>query len=161
MPVRLLSGYNGLDDQVAMRRGEIAGGLGSRSTFEPFVKNGYGRMIVQIGGKDADLPQLSALVQDAKAKRLIALIESQGEIGRLTVGPPGIPADRLAVLRETYRTALGDPELRAKADKLERPVAPAIGEDVLRMVKIALDQSPETIALLKEAMKEPAKGSGK
>jgi tripartite-type tricarboxylate transporter receptor subunit TctC len=158
LPIKLLTGYNGNDDQLAMRRGEVAGGLGSRSTFEPFTKNGFGRMIAQIGGKDKDVPQLSALVPDPKYKALIALIESQGEIARLTAGPADIPADRLAALRDAYKKALNDPELRAKAAKLERPVEPAIGDDVLKMVKAALDQPPETVEALKEAMKQPEKG---
>lgn len=156
-PVKLLHGYNGLEDQMAMRRGEIAGGLGSRSTFEPFVKNGFGRMIVQIGGRDKDVPQLRQFVTDAKVLPLVALIESQGEIGRLTAGPPDIPADRLGALQDSYRKAMADPELVEKANKSERPVEPAIGDDVHRMVKAALAQSPETIALLTAAMKAPAK----
>lgn len=156
-PVKLLHGYNGLEDQMAMRRGEIAGGLGSRSTFEPFVKNGFGRMIVQIGGNDKDVPQLRDLVSDPKVRPLIALIESQGEIARLTAGPPDIPADRLKALQDAYRKAMADPELVAKANKSDRPVEPAIGDDVHRMIKAALQQSPETVSLLTEAMKAPDK----
>lgn len=45
-----------------------------------------------------------------------------------------------------------DPELQAKAVKLERPIEPAYGDDVLEMIKVALKQTPETIALLKEAL---------
>ena len=45
-----------------------------------------------------------------------------------------------------------DPELQAKAAKLERPIEPAYGDDVLEMIKVALKQTPETIALLKEAL---------
>lgn len=153
LPIKMLTGYNGNDDQLAMRRGEIVGAIGSRSTYEEFVKNGYGRMIVQIGGRNTDLPQLMPLVTDPKARTLIALIQSQGDIARLTAGPPGIPADRLAALREAYRKALEDKELQAKAEKLERPVEPAYGDDVLNAVKEALNQSPETIAVLKEALK--------
>ena len=51
LPIKMLTGYNGNDDQLAMRRGEIVGTIGSRSSFEQFVKNGYGRFIAQIGGK--------------------------------------------------------------------------------------------------------------
>ena len=54
-----------------------------------------------------------------------------------------------------YRKAMEDPELQAKAAKLERPLEPAYGEDVARMVKAALTQPPETIALLKEALEPP------
>jgi tripartite-type tricarboxylate transporter receptor subunit TctC len=157
LPVKILTGYNGNDDQLAMRRGEVSGGMGSRSSFDQFIKNGYGRYIAQIGGKDKDVPQLRTLVTDPAAKEIIALIQSQGDIARLTAGPPGIPQDRLDALRAAYKKALEDKELQAKAEKLERPVDPAYGDEVLAMVKAALGQKPENVALLKQALeqKEP------
>ena len=152
LPADIKTGYNGFEDQMAMRRGEIHVAISSRSSWEPFVKAGNGRFIVQIGGRQSDVPQLIDQVTDPSVKALIALVQSQGDISRLTAGPPGIPADRLAALREAYREALHDPELQAKAEKLERPVDPAFGEDVLAQIKAALNQSPETITLLKETM---------
>jgi tripartite-type tricarboxylate transporter receptor subunit TctC len=152
LPVKILTGYNGNDDQLAMRRGEVQGGMGSRSSFEQFVKNGFGRFIAQIGGKDTDVPQLKTLVKDPVALEIIALIQSQGDIARLTAGPPGIPKDRLDALRAAYKSALQDKDLQAKTEKLERPVEPAYGDDVLEMVKAALNQRPESIALLKQAL---------
>jgi len=77
------------------------------------------------------------------------------DIARLTAGPPGIPNDRLDALRTAYRKALEDPELQAKAAKLDRPVDPAYGDDVLKAVQAALTQKPETIALLKQSMEKP------
>jgi hypothetical protein len=94
-------------------------------------------------------------VTDPAAKALVALVQSQGDISRLTAGPPGIPQDRLDALRNAYRMAVEDPELQAKAAKLERPLEPAYGEEVARMVKAALTQAPETVALLKEALEPP------
>lgn len=150
--VRLLAGYNGNDDQMAMRRGEIIGTIASRSSSEDFVKNGYGRFIAQIGGKDASLPQVSSFAKDPAAKSLVALIQSQGEISRLTAGPPGIAAPQLEALRAAYKKALDDPELQAKAIKADRPVDPAVGDEVAKMVQEALNQTPQTIALLKDAL---------
>jgi tripartite-type tricarboxylate transporter receptor subunit TctC len=155
LPIRVLTGYNGNEDQLAMRRGEISCVTASRSSFEGFVKSDYGRFIVQIGGTEKDVPQLRDLVTDAAAKELVALIQSQGDIARLTAGPPGIPADRLEALRTAFRKALEDPELQAKAAKLERPVDPAYGDDVLKAIRDALNQKPETVVLLKEAMQKP------
>jgi tripartite-type tricarboxylate transporter receptor subunit TctC len=152
LPLKILTGYNGSDDQLAMRRGEIGGLMGARSSMDKFVGNGYGRFIVQIGGNQTDLPQLSTLVTDPTGKALIALVQSQGDISKLTAGPSGIPADRLDALRAAYKAALEDPELEAKAEKLDRPVEPAYGEAVLKKVKEAMNQTPETIALLKEVM---------
>jgi tripartite-type tricarboxylate transporter receptor subunit TctC len=152
LPVRVLTGYSGGDDELAMRRGEIMGALGSRSTFAQFVENGYARQIVQIGGKETDTPQLRDLVTDPTAKQLIALVQSQGDISRLTAGPPGIPKDRLDALRTAYQKAMEDPELRAKAERAAIKVDPAYGDDVLAMVKDALNQTPEAVAVLKAAL---------
>jgi tripartite-type tricarboxylate transporter receptor subunit TctC len=152
LPVKVLTGYNGNDDQLAIRRGEITGGMGSRSSFEPFVKNGYGHYIAQIGGREKDVPQLKDQVKDVNARQLIALIQAQGDIARLTAGPPGIPKEQLEALRGAYKKALQDPELQAKAEKLERPVDPAFGDDVLAQVKAALNQKPETVAALRAAL---------
>jgi len=154
LPVKVLTGYNGNDDQLAMRRGEVTATLGSRSSFEQFVRNGYGRFIAQIGGKDTDVPQMRDLVKNPAALSLIALVQSQGDIARLTAGPPGIPQPVLDALREAYRKALADKELQEKAAKLERPVEPGVGDDVLRSITAALKQSPETIALLAQALKK-------
>ena len=50
--------------------------------------------------------------------------------------------------------AMEDKELLAKTEKLGLPIEPAYGDTVLRMVKEALHQSPETIALLADALKK-------
>jgi tripartite-type tricarboxylate transporter receptor subunit TctC len=152
LPIKIIAGFSGAEDMMAMRRDEIAGIIGSRSSFEDFVKNGYARYIAQIGGAEKDVPQLSDLVTDPEGKALVALIQSQGDLGRLTAGPPGIPPDRLEALRAAYKSALADKELQARADKLGRPVEPAVGEDVAKMVREALDQTPKTIALLAAAL---------
>lgn len=47
---------------------------------------------------------------------------------------------------------MDDKELQAKAEKGGRPVEPAIGEDVAKMVKEALGQTPQTVAMLKNAL---------
>lgn len=157
LPIKVLTGYNGNDDQLAMRRGEIVGGVASRSSWEPFVKNGYGHFIAQIGGSEKDLPQLSTLVTDPQGKDLVALIQSQGDIARLTAGPPGIPQDRLDALKAAYKAALEDKGLIEKAKKLDIPIEPAYGDDVKKAIEVALKQSPDTIEALKAALEKPAK----
>ena len=153
LPIKILTGYNGNEDQLAMRRGEIVGTISARSTWDPFVKNGFGRYIAQIGGASNDVPQLTSLITDRDAQKLVALIQSQGDISRLTAGPPGIPDDRLLALRTAYRKAMEDKELLAKMEKLGLPVDPAYGDDVLMAIKAALNQKPETVKLLDEALK--------
>jgi putative tricarboxylic transport membrane protein len=154
LPIKILTGYNGNDDMLAMRRGEITGTISARSTWDPFVRNGYARYIAQIGGDQKDVPQLATMVTDPGAKALIALIQTQCDVSRLTAGPPDIPPDRLAALRTAFRMAMKDKELLAKTEKLGLPIEPAYGDTVLQMVKEALKQSPETIARLADALKK-------
>lgn len=160
LPIKVLTGYQGSADQLAMRRGEIVGTIGSRSSLQQFVNNGYGRIIAQIGGLETDVPQMSAWAKDEAASNSIALIQSQGDIARLTAGPPGIPADRLNILVDTYKKALNDPDLQARAIKYGYPIEPAYGEDVAKIINKALQQNDETIVLLTEALK-PLKDAAK
>ena len=163
LPIKIIAGYNGTEDMMAMRRNEIVGIIGSRSSFDDFKNNGYARYIAQIGGNDKDVPQLSTLIDDPDGKALVALIQSQGDISRFTAGPPNIPAERLATLRAAFKSAMEDKDLQARAEKGGRPVEPAYGDDVAKMVQEALNQPPKTVALLKAALEVTvpvAKASG-
>ncbi len=154
LPVDVITGYNGSDDQLAMRRGEIQGIVASRSTYEQFVKEGEGRFIAQIGGSQTDVPALAPMVTEPTGSQAIALILSQSTISRLTAGPPGIPADRLEALREAYRMATSDEEFLARAKQLELPIDPVVGDELLAAVEVALKQSPETVELIRNALKK-------
>lgn len=157
LPLKMLSGYNGTDDQLAMRRGEIIGTIASRSSYDQFVKNGYGRYIAQFGGLEKDLPQVSTLVKEEDAKRLVQLITVQGDIARLTAAPPSTPRPQLNALRAAYKMALEHEELRARAKKAEMPIEPLYGDDVSKAVSNALQQSPRVVELLKEAFETDKK----
>jgi tripartite-type tricarboxylate transporter receptor subunit TctC len=148
---KIIPGYPGNEGEMAMRRGEIDATFGGIASFQQYVANGYGRFLLQTGGAaQAGLPQAATMVKDPDAKSLIALIDSQAEIGRLTAGPPDIPADRLGALRAAYKSALENPELQERAAKLDVPVTPLYGEDVAKLVRGALDQSPEMVKFVTE-----------
>ncbi|WP_455274982.1 Bug family tripartite tricarboxylate transporter substrate binding protein [Rhizobium herbae] len=154
LPVEIISGYNGSDDQLAMRRGEVQGIVASRSSFQQFVDEGNGKIIAQIGGSETDVPQLASMVNDAEAQKVISLVASQSNISRLTAGPAGIPEDRLKALRDAYAAATADPEFLEKAKSLGLPIDPKVGDEVATVVKAALDQSPEIVTILKETLKD-------
>src|SRR5581483_2536456 len=56
LPVKILTGYNGSDDQLAMRRGEVTGSVASRSSWEQFIANGSGHFIDELRGNEKDTP---------------------------------------------------------------------------------------------------------
>ena len=160
LKLKILTGYSGNERRLAMRRGEIVGAMGSRSSFGSFVQDGHGRFIAQIGGNDKDVPQLRDLLTDSSGKALVAMLQSQGDISRLTAGPPGIPQDRLDALRMAFRKAMEDPELQSKAERLERSVEPAYGDELLTMIKAALNQPPDIVSMLKATLDQPKAEGG-
>jgi tripartite-type tricarboxylate transporter receptor subunit TctC len=152
LPIKIIDGYNGNDNQLAMMRGEIHGIIASRSSAERFVNEGHGRLLVQIGGTQTDVPQLGDLVTSEIGQQVIGLIASNGTIGRLTAAPPGIDPARLDVLRDAYRQATSDPELLERAKTMGIPIDPLIGDEVTPLIQAQFELSPETLALVKELL---------
>lgn len=150
--LKIVVGYRGEEDKMAIRRGEALAAMGARSTMEPVARAGHVRMLFQIGGTETDVPQLDSLVDDPEVKAITALIRSQADVARFTAGPPNIPRDRLDYLIATFRKAMEDPAMREKAAKFGRPVEPAYGETVASYVKAALDQPPSVVARMTKAL---------
>ena len=144
----IIPGYNSAEEHLAMRRGEIQGAASGRSSYQEFIDQGHGRFIFQIGGRRNDLPQAEDYVTDPATLSVINLIGTTAEMARFTAGPPAIPAARLEALRDTYRQALEDPELREKSAKAKRPIVPLYGDDVARQIEKALQQPPEVVERL-------------
>jgi tripartite-type tricarboxylate transporter receptor subunit TctC len=67
----------------------------------------------------------------------------------LTAGPPGIPADVLAVERQALTSVMKDPQFLADAKKRNLPIEALPGDVVDAKIKAALNQSPETVDMLK------------
>lgn len=153
--VQVIPGFEGTEAEMSMLRGEIDAYVGSGSSLKPFVDNGHGRILLEVGGEPSStIAQARDLATTEQSKLIIALIEAQSQLARLTVGPKDIPKDRLQTLREAYSKALADPELLTEAEKFGLPIMPASGEVVAEQIRAALDQTPDNIALLKASMKD-------
>jgi tripartite-type tricarboxylate transporter receptor subunit TctC len=152
--IRLVTGFEGAETQLSMLRGEVAGVLNTASTHEDFVRRGEGKFVVAIAGASSGIPGVPAardFVRDADGLKLLALVETLAELGRLTAGPPDIPPDRVAYLRDRFTAAVNDPALAEEMRRLNAPLRPGGGEEVAAKVRSALLQAPATIALLRRA----------
>ncbi len=152
--IEVVAGFNGNAGELAMMRGEVVGQVASESSIMPFVEGGNGQVVVSVGG---DFPtQAVEVAVDEDGRGIANLIGANSTIGRLTAAPPGVPDDVLDELRAAYSAALSDPELLAEAEALGIPIDPADGEAVEQLVVAALDQSPETIEIVRAALNEEA-----
>jgi tripartite-type tricarboxylate transporter receptor subunit TctC len=151
--MRVVSGYPGGNDVVlAMERGEVNGRCGwswssVKSTHPAWLAAGKINILAQLGlSRHPDLPDIP-LVQDfAKTdeqRRILKLIFVRQALGRPFLGPPGIPPERLAILRQGFNETMRDPEFLADAEKLKLEVRPLSGEQAEGVVRqIYQDTSP-------------------
>ena len=142
-----------------MRRGEVKGVIGFRSTTRNSSTKVTAGSSPRSAASNTDVPQLSSFATNDEAKKVIALIESQAKIARLTAGPPEFPADRLEALVEAYAKATADPEFVAKATALKMPVDPLAGQPVADSVAAAMQPSPELVVFLKEMLAKKELGA--
>jgi tripartite-type tricarboxylate transporter receptor subunit TctC len=163
----LVVGYqsgNAID--LAMEKGEvicrgmIVTGHFSREPFLSWHKKGFDRHMVQSGQKRdprmAEVPTLLELMDKYKtpdvSRRVAQVILAGNEYGRPMVAPPGVPLDRVKILREAYAKALKDTQLmeEAKLSKLE--IEPASGEELQALTERVMNQSPEVIERVKKLL---------
>ena len=152
--VELIPGYNGSEGTMSMLRGETQGTIGSQSSYNQFVEDGNGFYALEAGGPgNSRIPQADQFAKDDNARRLLKMISAEADVARLTAGPAGIPADRLELLRTVFMKAMNDPQLLADAKKMSIPIAAADGQHVQQVIAAALQQSPQNLQLLAQAVK--------
>ncbi len=164
--IRVLGYPGGSDVDLAMERGEVvcrATRITVHFSREPFLtwdKKGFDRHLLQASRKRdprlGDVPTIYELMDKYKTadvgRRLAQVILSGDELGRPMIAPPGVPADRVKILREAYNKALADPELIAEVTKSRLDMDPSTGEEIEALVKEIMDQPPEVVALVKKIL---------
>ena len=151
--VEIMPGYEGNEGEMSMMRGEVCGQFGSSSSVQTFVDSGLGHFILTVGGEIDGVPNAIDYAKTDRAISIIGLVGALARLGRVTAGPPGMDPELLDFLRTAYKATLQDPALRAEAERMKLPIDTADGEEVTQLVLDALNQTPEIVAIIAEAMK--------
>ncbi len=77
-----------------------------------------------------------------------------GDLGRPFFGPPGMPADRVNILREAFAKAMNDEGLLAEAKKKKWDLDPLSGEELETIAKEIMVQPPEVIERIKKLLEK-------
>ncbi len=157
----LVTGYPGASDiDLAIEKGEVQCRAGTTSAFfgrEPgrtWAKTGFVRLLV-IGGskrdaRAADVPTIFELMVTHKTaefgKRIATVLLSPGSFGRPIVAGPGVPADRVKILRDSFAKAMKDRELLAEAEKRGWEPDPVAGEQLAALAREVVSQPPEVVS---------------
>jgi tripartite-type tricarboxylate transporter receptor subunit TctC len=95
-----------------------------------------------------DVPTTADLAKSDDDRSIMKLFAIGSDIGRTFILPPGVPADRIAIVRKAFMDAMRDPELIAAARQSNLDLDPMSGEEIQAMINGIGGMSPE---LLKKA----------
>jgi tripartite-type tricarboxylate transporter receptor subunit TctC len=161
--VRVLGYKGGAEVDLAMERGEVicrATRITVHFSREPFLswdKKGFDRHLVQAGRKRdprlPDVPTIYELMDQYKTaevgRRFADVLLAGDELGRPMVAPPGVPADRVKILRDAYSMALKDSDLIAEVKKSRLDMEPSTGEEIQAIFNNLMTQPREVIERVK------------
>jgi len=149
------TGYAGSEIALAILRREVDANFGSFDSRKVMVENGYGRFVMFIGKRKPpgyeNVPFIQDVIKDKKHKPLIDLLTGINMVGRPFAGPPGIPQDRLKILRDAFKKSLEDPELLKQAKKADKPIDFTHAEECEAWAKGLLELPPGVVNNIKKA----------
>jgi tripartite-type tricarboxylate transporter receptor subunit TctC len=166
--VRNVTGFqSGRDTDLGLERGEVDCRATSdvtviRAPWNRWVKENYVTFVVQQGPeKSSLLPPVPTVAELARpeAKPFIDLMNvmlAYTEFDRPFAAPPGMPKERLQILRESFERMLRDAEFAAEAKKLlDWDGATYLsGEQLQKKMVVTITQPPEVIKRVKEILAE-------
>jgi tripartite-type tricarboxylate transporter receptor subunit TctC len=149
---------------LAMERGEADGRCGwswssVKSTQADWLKTGKVQLLLQLSlSKHPDLPNVPLIMDYAKndeQRAVLELIFARQVMGRPVLAPPGIPAERVNVLRRAFDATMKDPAFLAEADKGNWEITPVNGEEIEALMKRVYASPPQIVELTKKVTPQP------
>jgi tripartite-type tricarboxylate transporter receptor subunit TctC len=156
----IVSGYQaGQDIDLAVERGELQCRAFTITAFfarEPFIswrKRNFVHVLFQTGSKrDARVKDAQTIYElmdiyktPAGPRSLAKVVLASGDFGRPLVFPPGVPAERLKILRDAFNKSVNDPALLSAAEKRRLEIDPGTGEELEALAKEVMAASPDVI----------------
>jgi len=161
---KVITGYKGSSSLVlALENGELQGiadiAWPNIKRRADYMREKKFTLLMQLAlQKEADLPDVPLALDYAKTpedKAVLELYLAQKNVARPVMAPPGVPAERLALLRSSFDKMVKDAEFLEDSRKSGLDIEPLTGSEVDKIVKM-ISETPENIAKrLAEAMAPP------
>ncbi len=157
LKLKVIHGYpDGASMSLAVQRHEVDGrmiGLSSIQATQPewLGDNGFMRPLLQFGRRTRHalvktIPTARELATGPENAALIELLEMPFFLARPYAAPPGVPADRAAILVKAFMATHKDKEYLADARKQKMDVSPIDGGQIREMLERMSNISPDVIA---------------
>lgn len=159
--IKVISGYkDGTSVFLAMQRGEVHGRCGGiitalRATRPEWLTekkiNVPVAMATQRNPEYPDSPSILEFVKDDHTRDVLQLVFTPQEFDRPVLAPPGLPAERVAMLKKGFESAMKDSAMAEEAKKLRIEIDYVSGDQLLSTIRRAFGMSPDVIKAAKEA----------
>src|SRR5215813_6993070 len=160
--IKVIGGYkDGASIFHAMEREEIHGRCGPQLTSIKSLRPQWITerkivipiMVSERRSKDfPDAPSVMEFAKDEPARQQIGLLIVTQDLDRPVLAPPGVPAERVRLLRDAFNATMVDPAFLADIEKLRLTVDWVKGEDVAKTIADAYAMPPDVVAAAKETM---------
>jgi tripartite-type tricarboxylate transporter receptor subunit TctC len=168
LKIKNVTGFkSGRDTDLGLERGEVDCRATSditviRAPWNLWVKENFVTFIIQQGPeKSVLLPPVPTVAELAppESKPLVKLMDvmlAYTDFDRPYAAPPGVPKERLQILRESFERMLKDTDFAAEAKKLLDWDGRTYlsGEQLQKKIDVTVTQPPEVIKRLKEILEE-------
>ncbi|HWG04498.1 MAG TPA: tripartite tricarboxylate transporter substrate-binding protein [Beijerinckiaceae bacterium] len=159
---KVIYGYEGgAQMNVAMQRGELDGrATNTWASYKNELPNDDWKklnVLIQIGlKKEPELPNVPLLMDlvraDPQKEAIASFLSLALAIGRPVAAPPGVPAERVALLRKAFDETLADPDFLKASQVARLEVDPMGGEDVQKIVAQVLATPPAVVEATKTVL---------
>ena len=160
--IKVISGYKGGNEVfLAMERGEVHGRCGSMvasitSTRPDWFPQKKVTVPFQIAlERDPDFPDVPALgefAKDTHTKQVLELVVSHMHMDKPVLLPPGVPAERVAIMRKAFRDAVTDPGFIAEAKRQRVQMDIVAAERVHQILDAAYAMPADVVKAANEAV---------
>jgi tripartite-type tricarboxylate transporter receptor subunit TctC len=163
---KVVVGYAGATQvSLAVESGEVEGEAGKdwttlTATKPQWIRDKLVNIIVQMGTRaHPDIKGVPMAIELAKTpddRRVMEVVFAKFGMSRPFMAPPGLPSERLALLRRAFDATLKDPAVLAEAKKLGMEINPVRGADVEALVGRMM-ATPEALAQRARDVLKPPK----
>jgi tripartite-type tricarboxylate transporter receptor subunit TctC len=159
---KLVTGYQSTAEiGLAMERGEVEGRAGNnfnslKAENADWLATGKITLITQVGlERDPDYPNLPLLTELGKTdedRQILRLFSTDVVIGRPFVTSPGVPPERVTLLRKAFDEMMTDPAYLDDSKKAALDVTPVAGAKIQAVVTDLVRTPADIVAKAKLAM---------
>jgi tripartite-type tricarboxylate transporter receptor subunit TctC len=141
---KVISGYTSSPQGLlAVERGEVDGSFTSWNTLkrtkQDWLRSRFITVLYQCAlERHVDLPDTPTDVElglTPEGRQILTFYTSSAAVGRSILAPPGIPPERVKVLRAAFDATVKDPEFLAELEKAKQEFQPASGEELQKLIE--------------------------